>query len=204
MTNFSSAFLWFFCLFAFFCPATTSADIYKYTDSHGVISMTNRLDAVPARYRAKMTVIKDASASKDDPAPKAAQPQAPTVDDSALDQPKTAQSESAPVRKFQELSGAYPWFRPLCYVAAVLAAFLMVNKISSLLPSPLLGRVIHLAFIVGLVVFLFKSYSDHVAETSHKLKEEAASIVKKSQARQESLSPELDSPSRAPEGASVR
>lgn len=155
------------------------ADYYKYTDGNGVVSMTNNLKSVPAKYRSSMQVIHE---DKKDPAP---QSQAQQAQEEA---PETAAAPApAPQSKFAQLSQRYPWFKPLTYVACALALFLCLIKITSLIPSPLLVKVIYLACTLGVITFLYKSYSESVAEKSQKLKTEAASIVKKSADRQESM-----------------
>jgi hypothetical protein len=75
-------------LFSFAALSTSFADMYTYTDGKGVMNMTNKLEAVPAKYRSSMKVIKE----EPKPAPQQVQAvQQPEAQGSALlDQPAAA------------------------------------------------------------------------------------------------------------------
>lgn len=162
-------------------PSETFADYYKYTDSKGVVTITNKLDAVPQKYRSKMTVVREA------PKKEAADPdREPVVQGAEVEQ----QHEDGAVNRepagiFAQLSSRFAWFKPLAYVAGIAALFLVVTKVAALLPSPMLSRAIYISFFLGVMIFLYKSYVENVARSTAKIKDSAIAIVKNSSARGE-------------------
>lgn len=163
------------------------ADYYKYTDSQGMISITNKLDSVPAKYRSTMKVVreepkKDAGAGKGAQQPERYEPI--VVEATAPEQADAAVPAQAPVGKFAELSARFVWFKPLAYLTGFLALFVAIVKVTSLVPSPLLSKMIYLGFFLGVFVFVYQAYVAHVVESSLKIKENAASMMKKSTVRE--------------------
>jgi len=173
------------CLFGLACAAPVSpafADYYQYTDSKGVVSMTNKLSAVPAQYRSSMKVIHE-----DAPSKKEKQPEGGSEEAAVPSQPAAA--PALPVSRFEELAARFPWFKPLVYLGVVTALFLAITKVTALLPSRLLAKVIYLAFSLGVFAFIYTTYFGRVAQTTQKLKDDALATVKKSQERQQALPP---------------
>jgi hypothetical protein len=101
---------------------------------------------------------------------------------------------AAPARlsdgRFAQLSARFVWFKPLVYLGAALALFIAIIKVTSMLTSPLLSKLIYFSFSLALFFFLYKAYVGHLAESTQKLKDGAASVVKQSAARQERLEDE--------------
>jgi hypothetical protein len=169
-------------------PSGACADFYRYTDGSGAVNITNSLDSVPKKYRSTMKVVRE------DPAPKkAAVPETAQEPVSVTPVSQTVAPANAAAR-LDELSGRFPWLKPLLYLAAIVALWAVIIKVTSLLPSRLLGRVIYVAFAVGVVTFLYKSYAEHVVETTHKLKEDAAAVAQKAAERQDALRREAEGP----------
>ncbi|MCM0081845.1 DUF4124 domain-containing protein [Geomonas sp. Red32] len=168
------------CLLLVFA-ATSFADLYKYTDARGVVVITDKLESVPARFRSSVKVIRDAK-----PAP-AAEPAA-AVDQGA--QPAAAPAaETANEGKFAELCSRFPWLKPILWIAAIAAAFVCLTQIVSLLPSPLLGRALYIAFTLGVLLLLYKFVAGSMAENSKALVNDATSLVKKVNERQQERAP---------------
>jgi hypothetical protein len=162
----------------FVCVPRAFADYFKYTDSHGLISITNKLESVPPKYRATMKVVHEAP--KPEPAAGKDPQSQPEPDQAAATKVATdAAPAAAPAGRFRELTERYVWLKPLLYVSAILALFVAVTKITSLLPS-LLSRLIYVAFFVGVFVFVYQSYVEHIVESSHEIKEKTVNIMKKS------------------------
>jgi hypothetical protein len=162
------------------------ADYYKYTDSHGAVTMTNKLDSVPAKYRAGMKVIPEEKAGV-----QKQQKLQPEPEQAVAAQPALATTPAAaPAGKFDELSQRYVWFKPLVYLGVILAIFLALVKLTTLVSSPLLAKLIYLAFFIGVSVFIFKKNVEHVAESSHEIKEKATSIVNKAAEREKAALPD--------------
>jgi len=171
------------CLASFATAPAALADYYKYTDSRGGISITNNLDSVPAKYRSTMKVVRE-SPQKDAGAGNQLQQPQPEPEAAAPEQTGAAAPAEAPTGKFAELSARFPWFKPLVYVGIFLATFVVMIKVTALLPSPLLAKVIYLAFFLGVFVFLYKAYVAHVVESTAKIKEKAAIMMKNSTVRE--------------------
>jgi pyruvate/2-oxoglutarate dehydrogenase complex dihydrolipoamide acyltransferase (E2) component len=161
-----------------FLPAA-HAELYKYTDAHGVVNMTNNVKAVPTKYRSTMQVVHEEK--KEQPAQQAQQSEEAATEAAA---PAPA---PAPASTFATLSERYVWFKPLLFVAAALVGFLCLIKATSLIPSRLVGRLVLVAFAAGVFAFLYKEYSESLLEKTRKLKGETAAIASKSAARQQSL-----------------
>jgi len=173
-----------FCLTAGSVTAAL-ADYYKYTDAGGAVNITNKLDAVPQRYRSRVKVISDDALSKQDRGarkgeqPASAQEETPMPGDAAAPAPA-----AAPQGKIAELSARFVWFKPLLYLAAILAAFLAVIKLASVVPSAQLSKLIYLSFFIGVFVFLYQAYVEHVVADSLAVKEKAVTMMKKSSERE--------------------
>lgn len=153
------------------------ANLYTYTDSSGVVNMTNDLKSVPKKYRASMKVEREA--------PKPKQVEQPVQSyEPAASETTAAPPAQAPAGKFAELSARFSWFKPLVYLFGIFAALLLVIKVTSQLSSPHLSKVIYLSFFLGVSVFLYKSYVTHVVESSLKIKEQTVEMMKKSSQRE--------------------
>jgi len=162
------------------------ADYYKYTDSQGMISITNKLDSVPARYRSTMKVVREEPKKAAGAGKEAQQPERyePEVVEATASEQAAALPVQAPAGKFAELSARFVWFKPLAYLAGFIALFVAIVKVTSLLPSPLLSKMIYLGFFLGVFVFVYQAYVAHVVESSLKIKENAAAMMKKSTVRE--------------------
>jgi hypothetical protein len=183
-------------LSACFAPVA-SADFYKYTDSSGAVNITNTLEAVPQKYRSRVKVVRDETLKKQDPGAQKQQAPQPAAEESAVPQ---AVPEPAPVPqgRFAELSERYTWFKPLVYVAGIIAAFLAVIKVASMVPSPQLSKLIYLSFFIGVFVFLYQAYIQHVVADSLAVKNKAVDMMKKANQREIAL------PGEAPPAPAVR
>ncbi|UPU35078.1 hypothetical protein M1B72_16710 [Geomonas paludis] len=169
--NKSLFFLLFLALIAGALPSRLLADYYNYTDNRGVVHMTNKQQAVPAKYRATMKVTREE--------PKK-QPAAQAPESQAVQQEAPAPQPGG----FAQLAARHAWLKPLLVVAAIVALFVAVCKVASVLSSPMLSRVIYISFFVGVMVFLYKTYVDYMVESSMKIKERAVTMMKKSSNRE--------------------
>ena len=159
-------------------PSRLLADYYTYTDNRGAVHMTNKLQAVPAKFRATMKVTREDP--KKQPAVQA--------QDAAQSPPdnQTVQQEAPAVQpgRFAQLASRHVWLKPLLGVAVIVALFAVACKLATLLSSPMLSRVIYISFFVGGMVFLYKTYVDYMVESSMKIKERAVTMMKKSSNRE--------------------
>jgi len=181
-----------------------SATIYQYTDDSGTVVMTNKKSEVPAKSRSGMKVIKEDTEKK---AQKAPVPQHDPVEEAASQPQPQPQSQAAapaavPEGRFAQLCTEYPWLRPVAYLAAFFAAFLLVVKLTALLPSPQMAKAIYLLFFLGVGVFIYKSYVDHVAQSFTEVKSDAKKIVEKTNQRPDPMREMMKDAPDVPEKAS--
>ncbi|QWV94361.1 hypothetical protein KP004_04015 [Geomonas oryzisoli] len=159
-------------------PSRLLADYYNYTDNRGVVHMTNKLQAVPAKYRATMRV------TREEPKKQTAA-QAPEATEQAPASQSLQQEAPAPQPGgFAQLTSRHAWLKPLLIVAVIVGLFVAVCKLTTLIPSPMLSRVIYISFFVGVMVFLYKTYVDYMVESSMKIKDRAITMMKKSSNRE--------------------
>ena len=174
------------------------ADYYKYTDGRGVVCITNSLGTVPPKYRATMKVIREETLANKDKGSRTEDPREASVLPEAAPQavvPNNALS-GEPTSFMGRLFARFPWSRPLCAVFGALMAFFFVRKLSSHISSALLGRVIYLAFFVGVFVFAYKAYADHVTNSYFSIKNKVLVMFEKSNRRE--MPDPADSPSQPP------
>jgi hypothetical protein len=160
--------------------ALALADYYKYTDASGAVTMTNKLDTVPQKYRSRVKVIREETLSKQDPGARKHQQAEPVQEEASA--PKAAAapaSAPAPQGKIGELSARYVWFKPLLYLGGFIVALMVVIKLASVVPSAALSKLIYLSFFLGVGVFLYQAYIAHVVEESIAVKEKAVNSLQK-------------------------
>ena len=161
------------------------ADYYKYTDASGAVNISNKLESVPQKYRSHLKVIKDETLSKQDTGARKEQQPEPAQEESSMSKETAAPAPAlAPQGKIAELSARFIWFKPLLYVGAILAAFLVVLKLASVVPSPQLSKLIYLSFFIGVFTFLYKAYVEHVVADSLAVKQKAVTMMKKTNVRE--------------------
>ncbi len=163
-------------------PPTALAEFYRYTDSKGSVCMTNKLDTVPKEYRSTVKVIRNGKEStlqqlSDEP------PQA--VQDPSLQKQENAPADTpVPKGRLGQLAARFPWLKPLLIVGGILTGFLLVARITAHLPSAQLGKIIYLAFFLGVFTFAYKSYADHVCNSYFTIKHKVVSMFKKANDRE--------------------
>ena len=191
-------------------PLPARADYYSYTDANGTPVITNRLEAVPRKYRAGMRVVKEdkPAAARNGSRPVTTSPGAmpPGPGPAVRAEPVIAPESPAPVRpsqasRVEEYAQRFPWLKPLGIVAGLLAGFVAVARIASHLSSPQFARVLYLGFFLGVFVFAYKSYAESLVERYFTVKARIVSLFRKANARQaEELNLQPQTPPR-PEGA---
>lgn len=159
-----------------------TADYYKYVDSKGTVCITNKLDAVPSRYRATMKLVRDDAPVRrgTDGQQEAASPPPDTV---AAPVRETVPREDA-TGWFGQMAARYAWFKPLAIIGGFFAGFLVVAKVAALLPSPQLARLICLVYFLGIFLFAYKAYADHLASSCVAIKEKVVTMFKKANERE--------------------
>jgi len=161
------------------------ADFYKYRDGSGAVCITNDPNTIPPKYRASMKVVRDEALEKKETdtrklAPRKTPPVARENAAAGLEQAPAAE----PPSRFASLAARFPWFKPLVIVAAIGALFLLVVKITTLLPSPLLARLIYLAFFLGVSVFGYKMYAESMLNSYQTIRTKVLAMFTKANERQ--------------------
>jgi hypothetical protein len=166
------------------------ADYYRYTDSTGAVCMTNTLDSVPRKYRASMKVIREEALDRKDQANRGLLPHAAPALSPAPQEAVTTPQENgsaAPGEKasvLSRLTGGAPWKKALLIVGVIVVLFVIVKKLTDLLPSAQLARVICIAFFLGTFVFLYKAYAEHLTNSFTTIKSRMIAMFEKSNRRE--------------------
>ena len=152
------------------------ADYYRYTDDKGAACITNTLDAVPAKYRKKMRIIRDETLTAKD----TLKPKTLTPDQSAAVQEPVVQPAPAVKSEtwFGRLSTRYAWFKPLIALGAITAGFLLVVKLAAVIPSPLLARLIYLVFFLGIFLFAYNAYANYLVNSFFTVKQKVLAMFR--------------------------
>ncbi|MBI2354822.1 MAG: DUF4124 domain-containing protein [Deltaproteobacteria bacterium] len=158
-------------LFCFIALAPARADFYKYRDAGGTVNITNDFNKVPPQYRSKVKIVKEEGSA---PAPAPAALPRDTAGSGKADAPA-----AEPAAQNEGWLGRH---MPLLKVAAVIgglfcAALFLGKVVGSLLPN-VVGKVIRIALLLGVGVFVFKSYSERVVDLFSRLKAETGSLQK--------------------------
>jgi hypothetical protein len=169
-------------------PAPSRADFYKYKDASGTICITNELDKVPPQFRSRVKIVKEGGSA---PAPL---PPASAFTQEAQGSAKP-EAQPAPVPAAQNegwLARQMPLLKAIGVVAGLLFGALFVGKlVGSLLPNAA-GTLIRLALLLGVGVFIFKSYSEQIANAFTKVKSESDIAQKAVDKRSERIQKQVD------------
>ena len=87
--------------------------------------------------------------------------------------------------RFGMLAASRPWSKPLVIVVGILAGLFLVARIAAALPSRQFGRLICLAFVMGIIIFGYKSYAEQMMGNYLKVKGRILSLFKKGSEREE-------------------
>jgi hypothetical protein len=139
------------------------ADYYRYTDNKGIICITNNLKAIPSKYRSTMKVIGE---DKPGRLERGGQTQTPQEGPSAVREPaaaghdRQAATTSLSDSRFVQFMERFPLIKLLIIIAGIVASSIIIIKLTSLIPSPQLARLINITFFLGLFVFAYKIYAE--------------------------------------------
>jgi len=162
------------------------ADYYRYTDSKGVICISNDLNAIPPKYRSTMKVIREEKPVRlDKGSPKqASQGESSVVREPAAGNDRQAAAVSQPGSRLAQFLGRYPLIKLLIIIAGIIAASVMIVKLTSLIPSPQLARLISIVFFLGLFVFTYKLYADNLVGNYFTIKTKIVGIFTRANIRE--------------------
>ena len=172
---------------------TAQADYYKYTDKDGTPCISNDINSVPKQYRASMKVIREETEVKKE---KATKPQTVNSPPPVSAVPETAkpvvkEEPAAPQSPYGKYSARFPWLTPIFLVGAAVILFIVVGKVAELMPSPMLAKIIYLTFFLGVFVFGYKSYAEHLLANYTSIKSKVMTMFEKSNRRELPLKDEM-------------
>lgn len=160
------------------------ADFYSYTDKSGAVCMTNSLSAVPPQYRSGMKVVKE------EPPPKQESPPLPRKGTAPghAPLPETAvHPDDPPAQPGWQLPGKFAPATPLLYSGVIVAISLGIRKLVQQLSSALLARVIYIGFFLGVFVYAYKSYAEHVVDNYFTVKTRILKMYEKANRRDDAV-----------------
>ncbi len=184
--------------------ASVHADYYKYKDSKGTICITNKLDSVPNKYRSTMKVIREEKTRRVD---RESQPALPSAVAPATPEQSSSRGgvqSAAPSQVDSSADGLavrFPWVKAVLVVLGLAAALLTVAKLTSMISSPQLSRLISIVFFAGLFLFTYKVYADHLVDGYFTIKTKILKMFANANARE---APEGGIPARNPEGKPLK
>jgi len=154
------------------------ADMYKYQDETGAISITNTLEAVPKKYRRGMTVVREESA--------APQKLLPPV------QVKAEKQEQVPVPQFEQKSlqvqaaaNRDRFIKTGIVVVGMLLACIALLKLATTLGCPGVGKVLFLTVVLLGGVYLYGIYVKELEAAYTGLKTNAMNIKSNVETREQ-------------------
>jgi hypothetical protein len=163
------------------------ADYYMYTNSKGILCISNQRNNVPPKYRATMKIIREETLAKKDPgAPKQAQSEPSSLLRDESSPADTVQQAVAPqaTSRIGQLTARFPWLKLLAIIAGIAASFIIVRKIAAAVPSPQLARLILLVFFLSVMVFFYKSYTDYLVNSYFSIKTKFLGMLNKANTRE--------------------
>jgi len=163
------------------------ADYYKYRDNKGIICITNNLNAIPPQYRSTMKVIREDKPGRLDRGNQArtAPEVSPVVREPAAaghDRPTATSSQSD--SPFAQLLARFPLIKMLIMIAGIVAVSIIIVKLTSMIPSPQLARLINIVFFLGLFVFAYKLYADNLVGNYFTIKSKILGIFTRANVRE--------------------
>lgn len=146
------------------------ADFYKYRDAAGNYCITDNLNNVPPQFRSRVKIIKDGNASST-PVSSIATSETPLIS-------KDVVSALPELKHDGWLTRQLPMLKVITIILGFFFAALLLCRLIGLLLPNLVGKVISIAIGIAVVVFIFKTYSERVAEAFTKLKTETNNVQK--------------------------
>jgi len=162
------------------------ADFYKYTDNSGAVCMTNDRNAVPKEYRSTMKVVREDSPAKQEAAPLPDMGRksrsVPVPEPAAAPEP-SPDSTSASQSRWRLPARLSP-STPLAYLGACVVIFFIVRKVVQQVSSAHLSRLIYLCFFLGIFVFGYKCYAEHIVDNYFTVKARILQMYEKANKRE--------------------
>jgi hypothetical protein len=108
----------------------------------------------------------------------------PVIGESAAGNDRHAAAASHSGSRFARLLARFPLIKMLMIIAGIIVASGIIVKLTSLIPSPQLARLINIVFFLGLFVFTYKVYSDNLVGNYFTIKTKIVGIFTKANMRE--------------------
>lgn len=182
-----------FLLLSLLVAAPAHADMYKYQDETGAVSITNDLNSVPKKYRRGMTVVREESATPQKLLP----PVQPKAEDLTRTQGTTPQIEQKSAEVSPTANRAR-FIKTGIVIIGMLLACISLLKLAASLGYPGVGKVLFLTVILLGGVYLYGIYVKELEAAYAGLKTNALNIKSNVETREQKTDRLLKD---APEGA---
>lgn len=171
-------------ILALFCYATAQADMYKYVDDNGTMSVTDDSGKIPEKYRAKAEAIKEEKVQV------VAQPQQ-NVTAKEASQPDSSQQPTAIVQKIPEspLKFMEDDKKTLIIGAVATIVFLvaLIVILNKYVKNRMVTRLIFFLIMAAVGIVVYKMYAENVYKqysTAKKTAEDAKKLIEQQQREQ--------------------
>lgn len=163
------------------------ADYYRYTDNKGIICITNNLNTIPPKYRSTMKVIREDKPGRLEGGSQTQTSQgrsSEALEQSAASHDRQGDTPSQSDSQLAKFMARFPLIKLMFIIAGIVSASFIILKLTSVIPSPQLARLINIVFFLGLFVFAYKLYSDYLVGNYFTVKEKILEIFTKAKVRE--------------------
>jgi hypothetical protein len=166
--------------------SSACADYYRYKNNKGIICITNNLNSISPEYRSTMKVIpEDKPGQMDRGSQTQTQVGSPAIrEPAAAGHDRQAATPSQSDSGFVQFMGRFPLIKLLIIIAGIVAASIIILKLTSLIPSPQLARLINIVFFLGLFVFAYKLYAESLVGNYFTVKTKILGIFTRANVRE--------------------
>lgn len=177
-------------ILALFCSVTVWADMYKYIDDKGNVSITDDLSSVPEKYRADVKTIKEEKVQVVAPPPTLTQP-SENIAAKEVSQPDNKQQIIDSSKKMTESPLKFLEYdkKTLIIGAASIIVFLvaLIVILNKYVKNRMVTRVVFLLIMALVMTVLYKMYAENLYKRfsdAKKSTEDAKKLVEQQQKKQ--------------------
>lgn len=168
-------------ILALFCSVTVWADMYKYIDDKGNVSITDDLSKVPEKYRASAEAIKEEKVQVVAPPPTLTQP-SENVAAKEISQPDNKQQSTVSNQKTTENPLKFLESSQKSLIIALAAGVVLLAAVIFILnkyvKNRMVTRVVFLLIMALVVIVLYKMYAENVYKQFSDAKKSAEAAKK--------------------------
>ena len=158
------------------------ADMYKYVDDAGSVTITNNIDSVPKKYRASMKVVKEET-------PLSQQKLLPEIQKRKIDPTpsfQTAQPQSQLQKESSETTAdkREQYINTGLVIAGLIAGYFILIRLTGSLGFPGTGMVAFVLLVLTSGAYLYKLYIQEMSATFTNLHKDAIGMKKNVETRE--------------------